>query len=296
MFGLIHQDTTFFEFMGMWNLDAENTTGECMAPFSHPQRYMLMSTVVTIGFCIALAMAWPLWNLLRTYLPTRLWAYLEAPPIITTLHLRRAMVHIYLTLFAPMTIAALNILICKSPCTSGCGDPDQAECGCAVLNAIDMSTVCWAGDHVPAAVFAAVTLVLYCILMPILLIVSMRIAAKHRDESLKLRTPDAKKIFKSLDDPPNGNGDGILQSLEIEKMLEDIGAHKTFTLVDEDGDGKIEWGEFENWFKHYISTHMHESCLDMLCVMAKSRARWWFLEMLGDLWPAAAQSIETLRL
>eukprot|EP01051_Picozoa_sp_SAG22_P035437 SAG22_NODE_16631_length_321_cov_0.693694_1_plen_61_part_10 len=60
-----------------------------------------------------------------------------------------------------MTRAALEMLVCRTPCPNGCAPEvgGEEDCGCRVVTVGDAATVCWEGAHLPAAAFAVASLV-----------------------------------------------------------------------------------------------------------------------------------------
>ena len=61
------------------------------------------------------------WANLTPFSLQSLWARFRAPPKIKHVHCHRALVNIFLSLFAPLTRASMEMLICKSTC-EGCAD------------------------------------------------------------------------------------------------------------------------------------------------------------------------------
>jgi hypothetical protein len=163
---LIHFTPDFTNIFG-----ASSTSEATVRP--HPRFYI--SVVGKPAFLsLALLLAVPIWNFLRAALPQSLWARFRAPPKIKHVHCHRALVNIFLSLFAPLTRASMEILICKSTCEDCTDvyddgavltDAARASCEvCRVVNVVDTSVECWTADHVPAAAVAAVNLAIYAVL------------------------------------------------------------------------------------------------------------------------------------
>eukprot|EP01048_Picozoa_sp_COSAG05_P012626 COSAG05_NODE_1280_length_5292_cov_3.009436_4_plen_108_part_01 len=64
------------------------------------------------------------WNFLRVQMPDWLISYLFLPPRILPIHKRRAVVYIFLFVFAPITRKAMECLVWVTTCT----DDSQKEC------------------------------------------------------------------------------------------------------------------------------------------------------------------------
>ena len=111
--------------------------------------------------------------------------------VMAVVQVQRAAVNIYLMLYAPMTGAAVQQLVCVDVC-----DADSAECEARparrVLN-IDYGVSCDSESFATSFAVAAATLALFAVLVPAMLVWKGRGAVRQRDASLKLdmRTVDA---------------------------------------------------------------------------------------------------------
>ena len=201
----------------------------CIAPFSYTQRFYVSVFSKPVFLAIALVLAMPIWNLLRTLLPAQLWAKLQAPPVIRPVHMYRGLVNVFLALFAPLTRASLEMLFCKSTCdecadvyTDGTTHPSCKVC--RVVNVVDTSVECWTGDHVAAAAAAAVNLALYTIVCPMMLLRLVRKSQRRREALLAARACDADATFDDIirrrrrDDETARPADG-LDAGELEAFL-----------------------------------------------------------------------------
>ena len=116
--------------LAVLNVDPESTAGTCLTPLTYPERFIMAAVVRPLGLGIGLVVVRPLWDILRSLLPQAIWRSQQAPPKITAAHMRRGVVNVYLTVYAPITLQAIEMLVCKLPCDA-C-DAEGEDCEVAV--------------------------------------------------------------------------------------------------------------------------------------------------------------------
>jgi hypothetical protein len=60
--------------------------------------------------------------------------------------MRRGVVNVYLTVYAPITLQAIEMLVCKLPCDA-CDAEGEACAACGPVNVVDTGVHCWDDDH-----------------------------------------------------------------------------------------------------------------------------------------------------
>ena len=123
----------------------------------------------------------------------RLWEKVQAPPKIDRVHIRRGLLNVFLFCFAPLTRSSIEALVCVKTCAEG----DAADCGPVLMT--DMAVKCWVGDHLLAAAFAVLVLVVVALAIPAALLRLVRRSRRRRDVSLQLRADDVDQWFVELD-------------------------------------------------------------------------------------------------
>jgi hypothetical protein len=153
--------------LAVLNVDPESTAGACLTPLTYPQRFVMAAVVKPLGLALGLVVMRPLWDALRGLLPRAVWKMIlqQAPPRISAAHMRRGVINVYLTVYAPITLQAIEMLVCKLPCDA-CDAEGEACAACGPVNVVDTGVACWSDDHMIAAAFAVVNLAIYCIVIP----------------------------------------------------------------------------------------------------------------------------------
>ena len=211
-----------FDFLnGVINLDV-SSMGSCLVPLDYTQRYYSITVAVPLLLAASLLSGALIWNGLRSLPCLRSpWAAMLSPPRITKTHLQRGLVNLYICLFAPVTRASFEMLICKSVCddcdaaflAAGATHPTCEVC--ETVNAFDTSVACWQGDHVVAAVFASATLLAFVLILPIVLMQKVQFSQRRRDFSLEMKLCNLDKQFDDADKDRSG----WLETAEVRALL-----------------------------------------------------------------------------
>ena len=110
-----------------------------------------------------------MWNALRrSKLLVKIWEKTEAPPKVKETHFKRALLNIFLFVYAPLTQSAVQMMICVETCTGG------AEC--VRVMEIDYSMRCDSADVQGGMVPAAVGGILVCALFLLLFMKGERVS------------------------------------------------------------------------------------------------------------------------
>ena len=190
-YAIILQNTDFFGLGMGWtyivNLDIEQAMKSCVTSLSTIELFYagLVMKLFLLPMMLLL-LAWPIWSALRTYLPLVVWRTLRSPPAITWGHMCRALVHMFLFLFAGLTNAALKMVACKRVCEP-CGAQENAgACSdCGLVNAFDSSVTCFKNEHSSSAIIAYLIVGLCCVI-PCLLCACARNASRRRQTMLAM--------------------------------------------------------------------------------------------------------------
>ena len=210
--GLILKDAQFFGLLDTINLDVEAATGQCIGPLSTSERFYakVAITPVVLGLSIMLV-AVPLWNLLRRTVPQAVWDTVHSPPKATKTVMRRALLNAYLFCYAPLTYAAIEMLVCVPTCGSE---------GCYDVLSIDYGVSCWVTPAFYVGFAAGLTtLVVFSILIPAYLLKLAKRSVLQRSASLGLHLADAAALFDRLD----ADNSGFLEATEIRILLLHMG-------------------------------------------------------------------------
>ena len=243
-FALLAKDASFFGLGTVLNLDPEESSGKCMSPLSYTQRYLAKAVVMPAIMLAGVFMTVPLWYKLRQCAGDRI----KATYTIDRMHLKRAMVNTFLYCFAPLTRTSIETLVCVDTCT----DDDDPNC-MRVLSA-DMAVECWTGEHAIASIFAAALLLVLAVIVPTLLLRTVRRARKQRDASLMLRADQVDKWFDELD----ADHSGSLESSEITELHKRMGQTLDVSTLDPDGDGEVTKQEFTEWYHGQLTAVLGE--------------------------------------
>ena len=238
-FGLLAKDASFFGAGEFFNLDAEEASGRCLSPLSYSQRYLAKTVLTPIIMLVGVIISIPIWNKIRTLMADKI----SAAPSIELIHIRRAFVNTFLFCFAPITMSSVEALVCLDTCT---GDSDD----CNSLLMADMAVRCYEGEHMLAATFAVIVLIIVALLIPAGLLRMVRTSRHRRDISLKLKVDDVDRWFTELDT----DNSGLLDSDEMAELHKRMGGSLDLSTLDPDGSGSVTKEEFESWFRGQLTS------------------------------------------
>lgn len=130
------------------------------------------------------------------------------------------------------------------------------------------------------ALFAGANILVFCFMLPIWYYRMVMAARRDREKCLKTTRAHITQIFQHFDDDSSGE----LETNELRPLLKELGfaeqvMEKTLKDIDKSGDGKVDHDEFQAWYAYYLR-YMFDSPLDILYITTKTKAPWWFLEVL----------------
>eukprot|EP01050_Picozoa_sp_SAG11_P005377 SAG11_NODE_375_length_10004_cov_18.136699_5_plen_594_part_00 len=203
-----------------------------------------------------------------------LWKISQAPPKLHKVHMHRSLVNVYLLLYAPVTREALSMLVCKNMCAEN--DPDPR---CADVNIGDTSIRCWEGEHLLGVLFGLISVTVYCLVIPVLLVRVAGSARDRREKMLALDVNAAEIVFSELDE----NKDNVLDLREFTRLLKvlrfDLKPPKEIFAEVAGESESIEMRDFKRWYKKQLSGAMSYSCFDVLYCTVNTNASWWFVQV-----------------
>jgi hypothetical protein len=284
-FALLAKDASFFGLGTVLNLDAEESTGKCMTDMSYSQRYFAKAVIMPAIMLVGVFLTVPLWYKLRKCAGDRL----KATHKIDRIHIKRAIVNTFLFCFAPLTRTSIETLVCGEFCTSGCRCAflsvilclvinltvstvplywhpvdtctDEEDPNCVRVLSADMAVVCWTGEHVLAASFAAALLFVLALVIPTLLLRKLRRARQQRDASLSTHANQVHAWFDELDTDHSGS----LEGPEITELHKRMGHTLDLSALDPDGDGEVTRQEFNDWYHGQLTGVVGKSHRPVLC-------------------------------
>lgn len=132
------------------NMDSEKLTGSCVMKMSYNARFFYQTLVTPMLLFGCVLVMVPVWNWLRQMkCLARLWRLdMRAPQKLDSIHIWRAMLNVFMFLFAPLTRAAVETLVCRETCPE---EPDGSESQCGPVLMFDNSVKCWDSEHYRAA-------------------------------------------------------------------------------------------------------------------------------------------------
>ena len=130
---------------------------------------------------------------------------------------------------------------------------------------------------------AIVILILMALLVPLLLLVSVRTTQRQRETSLGLRGSEVEHMFDDLDKDHSGQ----LESSELKELMNRMSTGQYDRSIDDDGNGVVNKREFMQWHQAQLST-LVRSPIDILFATTRSTAYGWFLH---DIWLKLAVNV-----
>ena len=129
-----------------------------------------------------------------------------------------------------------------------------------VLSA-DMAVECWTGEHQFASAFAATLLLVLAVIVPTLLVRTVRRARQQRDASLSIHADQVHAWFDELDTDHSGS----LEGPEITELHKRMGHTLDLSALDPDGDGEVTRQEFNDWYHGQLTGVVGKSHRPVLC-------------------------------
>jgi hypothetical protein len=131
----------------------------------------------------------------------------QSPKRITKTHFNRALLNTFIFCYAPLTAAAIQMMICVETCSA-----DE----CTRVMQSDFGVECPSSDQRLGTMVALATLVVFCVMIPAFLLRKAKTSVKARDASLALRMTEVDTWWRELD----ADGSGALDHDEVVKLLE----------------------------------------------------------------------------
>eukprot|EP01050_Picozoa_sp_SAG11_P013788 SAG11_NODE_1636_length_4537_cov_2.667868_4_plen_1142_part_00 len=237
------------------DLDAQKVSGKCLTNASTPVLFMTKVLWQPVSYIVGCQLIAPLiWKFLRRHVSNKVWQVVQAPPTLKSVHRYRAMLNVFLAVYAPVTRMSLQMLICKRTCPEG--DP-STDCVSVVSN--DSSIVCWSGAHLACAWVAGLMLFFYCILIPAALMRSASHSLHKRTQLLALDPDSADVVFDQLDEDKNGTLDKgeFKQLLHMLHLARGTNVGKTFEEIQQLVKETKTLGDSRRRLKH--EEDMHEN-------------------------------------
>ena len=218
---LVLQEAKYFDFVEVLNLDAAEATATCMLPYGTTGQFYQKSVVVPASILLFGLLAVPLWNFLRRppsagcclakrqKIHAKIWDRMQKPNVVTIEHIRRAQMASYLYVLAPVTQAAVGMLICR-PMSETC-----TEEFCTAVLVLDPSIECTHVDYYSIQAVATIIVFLMIVVIPLTLLRASRRVSRRRQTNLKLRMSDMKHWWNELDEDESG----FLEANEIHQLL-----------------------------------------------------------------------------
>jgi len=247
------------------NVDVEEAVGDCLAPLAFEQRFIhraLVTPLMILLFVPVSFMVLPqIWRCLRMkcmkWLTWNSKWKVVLPDRILKVHAQRAALNVYLFVFAPVTLPAMEILSCTSPCD------DADTCKHERRLAFDMSIECGTSYHIRLVIAAFVVLIILCVVIPAFLVRKSGEARRRRAFSLSLRWSKCEAWFEEIDADHSGTLKGEEFVGLLKKMNLGQGKDKAKVLekvkreLHADTDGAVSKENYKAW----VSTQAIRRCL-----------------------------------
>ena len=260
------------------NLAGEEATGSCLGAMTFAERWIVKVFVMPVALTVLLCLVCPLWNALRPQ-PCLQWVFSGSPKKITAHTLNRAMLNLYIFLFAPVTRTAVTALACTSPCEH------HDQCPHVSRLTFDMAVECYTPEYWRLITAAAGVLIIMGIIYPAHLLHRANKARRRRDISLALKLDG--QWWEELDT----NHSHSLKLSEVSVLLARMYAgtepdSKTGNqstkaaklLMDElptNEDNEVSKQVFQNWYKKRVRA-LQETPYDAMFQLTVIGKHWWF--------------------
>ena len=276
----------------MLKFDLEKATGACVAPLSTSERFYwkVFAIPFSLVFCIGLSV--PIWQWLRQR--KRLAVIFEktqAPLQLSMVHVKRGLLNIYLFSFAPLTQAAIEMIVCVRTSAE-----ETKETPYVLV--VDYGISCQSDEFHRVAMFSAASIVVLIVLIPAYLIRKSKKSRAGRDVSLQLEVLQIDTIFHEADTDHSG----VLEKDEIGGLLEMLGAatgpravsrtmrefkrlpQTLFASMDEDHSGSLDYDEVKELCvemgRHLTEQQLADACEEMDAdgsgdIDLKEFQQWW---------------------
>jgi hypothetical protein len=166
-FGLISKNREYFGVLNMFNIEIEETFGQCMAPglplVVHHLGTVLLEPVLVVavvGMVITISKLRKRAAVNDDHTVSR---QHRTASIFKRHHLQRASINVAQLLFAPLTRGCISLFLCREVPAYG-----------TLYLVADMSIECYTGEHLVAIIISFCTLITYAIGMPIFFIYKVR--------------------------------------------------------------------------------------------------------------------------